>query len=219
VKDESLRAIPSRSTRAAVVAVFFVQGFLFASWTAHIPDVKAQLHLGDSSLGLALLGAPLGSVLAMVAATRLLPRFGSRLVVRAALVGYCLTGPLVGVSDSFLTFLVAFMVWGAFQGVLDVSMNAQAIAVEGDSGRKLMPGFHGSWSMGSLVGAGVGALGVGLGWTLSEQLLLLALPCLVVVGWFTTRMIPDQPDVTPSARETKRQGRKLTFQERSSFSG
>ncbi len=132
--------------------------------------------------------------------------------MRTALVGYCLIGPLVGVSDSFPTFFVAFMMWGAFQGALDVSMNAQAIAVEGDSGRKLMPGFHGSWSMGSLAGAGVGALGVGLGWTLSEQLLLLAVPCLLVVGWFTTRMIPDQPDVAASARDTRRQGHKVTFQ-------
>jgi MFS family permease len=189
-----------------------VHGFLFASWTAHIPDVKAHLHLGDSSLGLALLGAPVGSVLAMLAATRLLPRFGSRRVVRTALVGYCLIGPLVGASASFLTFFVAFMMWGAFQGALDVSMNAQAIAVERRLNRKLMAGFHGSWSMGSLAGAGVGALGVGLGWTLSAQLLLLAVPCLFVVGWFTTRMIPDQPDVVASAREVRRQGHKVTFQ-------
>jgi MFS family permease len=177
----------------AVVAVFFVHGFLFASWTAHIPDVKAHLHLGDGSLGIALLGAPIGSVLAMVLAARVLPRIGSRQLVRVALAGYCLTGPLVGLSGSVYTFFVAFMVWGAFQGALDVSMNTQAISVEGRAGRRLMPGFHGSWSMGSLAGAGVGVLAVEIGWSLSEQLLLLAVPCLFAVGWLTTRMIPDQP--------------------------
>jgi MFS family permease len=129
----------------------------------------------------------------MVLVARVLPRVGSRRLVRVGLVGYCLTGPLVGLSASPLTFFVAFMIWGAFQGALDVSMNTQAISVEGRSGRSLMPGFHGSWSMGSLVGAGVGVLGVGLGWSLSGQLLLLAVPCLFGVGWLTTRMIPDQP--------------------------
>ena len=67
--------------RNAVVAVFFVQGFLFASWTAHIPHIKDHLHLGDGSLGIALLGAPAGSMLAMLAmlaVSRLLPKFGSR---------------------------------------------------------------------------------------------------------------------------------------------
>ena len=90
--------------RNAVVAVFFVQGFLFASWTAHIPHLKDHLHLGDGSLGIALFGAPLGSMLAMLAASRLLTKFGSRRVVRVALVGYCLAGPLVGLS--YLTHFV-----------------------------------------------------------------------------------------------------------------
>jgi len=180
-----------RWMRNAVVAAFFVQGFLFASWTAHIPHVKDHLHLGDGSLGIALLGAPIGSMLAMLAVSRLLPKFGSRRVVRVALAGYCLAGPLVGLSTSLVTFFAAFLLWGIFQGSFDVSMNAQAIAVEGRVGRRLMPGFHGSWSMGSLAGAGVGVLGVGLGWSLSEQLLIFAVPCLFVVGWLSTQMIPD----------------------------
>jgi MFS family permease len=180
-----------RWMRDAVVAVFFVQGFLFASWTAHIPHIKDHLHLGDGLLGIALLGAPIGSMLAMLAVSRLLPIFGSRQVVRVALVGYCLAGPLVGLSTSLATFFIAFLLWGIFQGSLDVSMNAQAISVEERVGRLLMPGFHGSWSMGSLAGAGVGVLGVGLGWSLSEQLLIFAVPCLLVVGWLSTRMIPD----------------------------
>ena len=194
-----------RWMRNAVVAVFFVQGFLFASWTAHIPHVKDHLHLGDGSLGIALLGAPIGSMLAMLAVSRLLPTFGSRRVVRVALVGYCLAGPLVGLSTSLLTFFLAFLLWGIFQGSLDVSMNAQAIAVEGRVGRRLMPGFHGSWSMGSLAGAGVGVLGVGLGWSLSEQLLIFAAPSLLVVGWLSTRMIPnDQARVGGSAGLSER---------------
>lgn len=129
----------------------------------------------------------------MLLVARLLPRTGSRRIVRVSLAGYCLAGPLLGLSDSMATFFIAFMLWGAFQGALDVSMNTQAIAVEGNSGRSLLPGFHGSWTLGSLAGAGVGALGVGIGWSLSEQLLLLAVPCLFAVGWLTTRMIPDPP--------------------------
>ena len=56
-----------------MTAVFFVHGMLFASWVAHIPHVKEQLRLGNGALGFALLGAPLGSVLAMMLAARLLP--------------------------------------------------------------------------------------------------------------------------------------------------
>ena len=172
--------------------MFFVHGFLFASWTAHIPQLKLHLGLSDGRLGLALLGAPIGSVLAIVVAARLLPIVGSRRMVRLALLGYCASGPFIGLTGSLGTFFVAFLLWGFFQGTLDVSMNTQAISVERFSGRVLMPGFHGSWSTGALIGAVVGAAAVGLGLSLSEQLLVLAAPCLLVVGWMTTRMIPDR---------------------------
>ena len=39
-----------------VTAVFFVHGMLFASWVAHIPQVKAQLGIGLGLLGVALVG-------------------------------------------------------------------------------------------------------------------------------------------------------------------
>ncbi|MDQ6614682.1 MAG: MFS transporter [Actinomycetota bacterium] len=175
----------------AVTAVFFVHGFLFASWTAHIPQVKQHLALNDGRLGIALLGAPIGSVLAMVVAARVLPTIGSRRMVRLALLGYCVSGPFIGVTGSLATFFVAFLLWGFCQGMLDVSMNTQAIAVERFAARVLMPGFHGSWSTGALVGAVTGAVAVGLGLSLSEQLLVLAAPCLLIVGWLTTWMIPD----------------------------
>jgi hypothetical protein len=74
-------------------------------------------------------------------------------------------------------------------------MNTQAISVEQRSRRVLMPGFHGSWSVGALAGALIGALAVGLGLSLSSQLLLVAIPGLIVVDWLTTRMIPDTPSV------------------------
>ena len=190
--------------------MFFVHGFLFASWTAHIPQLQHHLGLSDGQLGLALLGAPIGSVLAMVVAARLLPIVGSQQMVRFALVGYCLSGPFIGLTGSLGTFFVAFLLWGFFQGALDVSMNTQAIAVERFSGRVLMPGFHGSWSTGALVGAVTGAVAVGLGVSLSEQLLALAVPCLLVVGWLTTRMIPDRragSDPEPSdGRSGRRSG-------------
>jgi MFS family permease len=173
-----------------VTAVFVVHGLLFASWTAHIPDVKSHLGLTDGTLGFALLGAPVGSVTAMIVASWLLPRAGSSRVVQVALVGYCAAGPLVGLTGSLAALFAALFVWGAFQGTLDVAMNTQAIAVERTGRRVLMSGLHGSWSIGSFAGAGIGALAVSAGITLSVQLLVLGTIALLVVGLLTTRMLP-----------------------------
>jgi MFS family permease len=177
--------------RAATYAAFVSHGLLFASWAAHIPHVKAELGLTDGALGLALLGAPLGSVTAMLVVARLLPRFGSKRIVQVSLLGYCLAGPSVGLARSMPALFAALFAWGAFQGALDVSMNTQAVAVERAAGRPLMPGFHGSWSIGAFTGAGLGALGVAVGLGLTAQLLLLAAPVLAVAWPLSARMLPD----------------------------
>jgi fucose permease len=192
LKDRAAPAVGSsvRWPRIAVTAVFVVHGVLFASWTAHIPGVKAHLGLTDGMLGLALLGAPVGSVTAMIASSWLLPRLGSRRIVQVALVGYCAAGPLVGLTGSLPALFAALFVWGAFQGTLDVAMNTQAIAVERARRRVLMSGLHGSWSIGSFAGAGIGAVAVAADITLSIQLLGLGTIALLVAGLLTTRMLP-----------------------------
>jgi MFS family permease len=193
VPDESLPSTSSsrRWPRIAVTVVFAVHGLLFASWTAHIPHVKVHLGLTDGTLGIALLGAPVGSVCAMAAAAYLLPRLGSRRIVQVALIGYCASGPLVGLTGSLAVLFGALFVWGAFQGTLDVAMNTQAIAVERAGRRVLMSGLHGSWSIGSFAGAGIGALAVGAHITLTSQLLVLGTLALLAAGLLTTRMLPD----------------------------
>jgi MFS family permease len=211
-------ATPAASTdrwpRIAVTAVFVVHGLLFASWTAHIPDVKAHLGLTDGTLGFALLGAPVGSVTAMIAASWLLPRVGSRRVVRVALAGYCAAGPLVGLTGSLAALFAALFVWGAFQGTLDVAMNTQAIAVERARHRVLMSGLHGSWSIGAFAGAGIGALAVAADITLSVQLLVLGTIALLVAGLLSTRMLPaaaERPgDLNALAAADRRPGRRVS---------
>lgn len=194
------RSASARAAQIAVVVTFFVHGLLFASWTAHIPDVKSALGLDDGTLGLALLGTPIGSVTAMAAAAWAIPRAGSRLMVRITLAGYALAGPLVGITGSVPGLFAALFLWGAFQGTLDISMNTQAIAVEKRRRRPLMNGMHACWSIGAFAGAGVGAAGVAVGLSLSRQLLLLAVPVLLVGELLATRMLPDR--VAPPAEET-----------------
>lgn len=177
--------------RWATVAVFATQGLLFASWTAHIPLVKATLGLGDAELGLALFGAPIGSVVAMLGIGWLLPRIGSRRTVRLCLAGYCATGWTVGMATSGFELFAALLLWGAFQGSLDVAMNAQAVFVERHIRKPALSGFHASWSLGAFVGVAIGAVAVSLGIPLAVQLVVLGVVVALVAGAATLAMIPD----------------------------
>ena len=174
-----------------VAAVFFAHGLLFASWVAHIPHVKAHLGIDLGLLGVALLGAPIGSILAMTAAGWLVPRLGSRRVLRIGMIGYCLAGSLLGLAGSLVAFFLAYLLWGTFQGTLEVAMNTQGVAVEQAGGRPVMPTFHGAWSLGALTGAGIGTVAVALGVSLSSQLLVLGLVSLMVLAAMTRSLLPE----------------------------
>jgi MFS family permease len=174
-----------------VTAVFFVHGMLIASWVAHIPQVKAHLGIGLGLLGVALLGAPIGSILAMSAAGYMVSRLGSRSVLRTGMIGYCLAGALLGVADDLVAFFLAFMLWGVFQGTLEVAMNTQGVAVESAQRRPVMPMFHGSWSLGAMAGAGIGTAAVALGVSLTSQFLVLGVTALAALTILTSQLLPD----------------------------
>jgi fucose permease len=175
----------------AVAVTFFVHGMLFASWTAHIPHVKAHLGIDDGTLGLALLATPIGSSAAMWVAAYLLPRVGSTAVLRVALVGYCAAGPFVGFAGSVPAFAVALFFWGAFMGALDTSMNTQALSVEHSRRRPLMNGMHAAWGVGAFAGGGIGSLGVAIGLGLGRQLVILGVLVALGVGWLSLSLLSD----------------------------
>jgi hypothetical protein len=104
-----------------------------------------------------------------------------------------------GLLFASCTAHIPHFIWGAFQGTLDVAMNTQAIAVERAGRRVLMSGLHGSWSIGSFAGAGIGALAVGVGLGLTPQLLILGAIALLGAGLLTARMLPDAIGRGPSA--------------------
>jgi len=185
--------VPMQTKRAVqgVAAVFFTHGLLFASWVAHIPQVRAHLGIGLGLLGVALLGAPIGSILAMTASAWMVPRLGSRRVLRFGMIGYCLAGSLLGVAGSLVAFFLTYLLWGAFQGTLEVAMNTQGVAVEQAGERPVMPTFHGAWSLGALTGAGMGTASVALGVSLFSQLLVLGLILLAVLAVMTRGLLPE----------------------------
>lgn len=154
-----------RHPRLAVSILFFVNGAVLATWLPHIPAVKARLTSGDGQLGLVLLALAAGSVVALPTAGWLIARWGSRTVASVAAVAFCLAMPLPVLSPSLPVLAATLALLGACNGLLDVSMNAQAAAVEQKFDRPIMSSFHALFSVGGVAGASLaaGAMSAGLG--------------------------------------------------------
>jgi MFS family permease len=156
--SDSLARPALRASRLAVLAVFFVNGVVIGSWVVRIPAIKERLGLGDGLLGVALLGAAVGALVAMPLVGALVSRFGSRRIVGTTALALSVSLLMPALAPSLLLLVPAVVVLGAANGGLDVAMNAQAVAVERGYGRPIMSSFHAAWSFGGLGGAALGGL-------------------------------------------------------------
>lgn len=160
--------------RLAVAYAFLVNGVMFGAWASRIPAVQAHAGLDSTFLGFALLAGAGGAVLAMTFAGVLAGRYGSRRVTVAGLLGYAACVPLLALANSFVTLTVALLCLGAFQGSMDVAMNANGLAAERAGTRPIMSRLHGTWSIGSFLGAFVTITAVTAGVSVLTQFSLLA---------------------------------------------
>jgi len=146
-----------RRARFAVTAAFVVHGLTGAAWVARIPQIKEHLGLSAGSLGVALLGAPVGVAVAVRFAGRIVARWGSRATTLAAGAAAALALVPLGLAWNLGALIVALVLMGGSLGLMDVAMNAQGVAIERGYGRPIMSGLHGAYSLGTLAAALIGS--------------------------------------------------------------
>jgi MFS family permease len=197
--------------RAAVTALFVLDGAVFGSWAARVPDVAARVDAGHSTLGIALLCLSLGALVCMRFTGAWCARFGAGPVSAAAAVAVSASAVLPGLVYTVPGLCVALFVFGAATGMVNVAANSVGVQVEASVGRPILSGLHAGFSLGGLAGALLGGavapvLGVGAHLTLVAALGLFvsawALPALV--GARRGGAAPDArlPDGRSSRRPT-----------------
>ena len=185
--------LPSRRSRLAVATIFFANGAVLASWVAHIPAVKQRHGIGDGSLGFVLLFMALGAVLALPLGGWLVDRFGSRLITSLAALVFCLALPWPLLSRDVTCLVTALVLLGACNAVLDVSMNAQAVAVERRYQRSIMSSFHALWSLGGVMGAALSGLAMSLDALPARYLVATAIVAAAFVSGTLGWLVPSEP--------------------------
>ncbi|HAS41421.1 MAG TPA: MFS transporter [Microscillaceae bacterium] len=190
-----------QKNRIAVAAFFFVNGLLYANWTARLPELQRFLGLNNTLLGALLLVSALGAVISMPFAGWLTTRFGSdKTTPIAGLLFVCMV-PLLVIYPNWQVASIFFFLIGMSAGTLDVSMNNQAVFVERAYQKPIMSSFHAVFSIGMALGAGVGALFAKYQWTLFHHLALLALFGLLVLGVASFFMVKQETSSRPSSEE------------------
>ncbi len=179
--------------------VFTGNALLFGNWITRIPSVKDTIGLSDAALGLALLGAPLGSLLIIPFAGWLIAKLEvGKTVLMSGLLHTC-SLLLIAISGSFWTLTLALVYFGFMNALMNISMNAAVASVERRIKEPIMSTCHGMWSIGAMMGSAVGSMTLGLGWGTLDHLLVTALiVAMALMGisltLFQLQEIKDQQD-------------------------
>ncbi|KAF2412998.1 MFS transporter [Microbacterium sp. B35-04] len=196
--------------RTAIFTIFFVTGLGFASWASRLPAVKNDLGITDLEIGVLLFVSGAASIVGLSLANVIVVRWGARRGMIATIIAFSLGVIVVGlgvqVFQSYAITAVGLGLMGIGMSATDVMMNVEAAAVEQAFERTLMPLFHAFFSIGTVVGAGIGvamaAWNIGVGWHLwGIGVLVLAAGLLSLRAVPSREIVHDDPATTTTRRE------------------
>ncbi len=153
-----------KQARRAVLAIFAMGGVLFTSWLSRIPSIRDQLGVREDELANVLIFSAVGAFAALSLTGWSVAKWGSKRVLVVSAFAFTIAYALLGIGAHLgLALLFGF---GNFMGgfsfaFTNVTMNAEGAAIERRMGRTIMPQFHAAFSIGAILGTGVGA---GLAW-------------------------------------------------------
>ncbi len=179
--------------------MFAVAGAAFASVFSRMSDLQSEHGISDGTLGVVLLAGAIALMVAQPLGGARATRSGSAPLTIAGGLVYTACVALPGLAPSALTFGLAIVAMSSAGGVLDVSMNAQAIAVNQRHPREIFSSFHAAFSFGALGGAAGGSLAAAAGLSPAAHLTITAAILVCVVLAVRTGLLPAAADARADA--------------------
>lgn len=183
--------------RWAVTALFAANGLTIAALAVRTPSLKIEHGLTAGQLGVVSALFGVAAVLSMQLTGGPAARLGSAWILRPAtlVLPFALLG--VGLADGLAALAAAMLFFGAVHGLVDVTMNAHAVAVERELGRPIMNGCHAAWSIGAVTGSVAGGAAAQAGLSLASHYLVVGVGLVALALLAAPRLLPARSDRRP----------------------
>ena len=197
-----------RRALVAVASQFFVNGAVFGSVGPRLPEIRDQVGITASQVGLMMSIAGLGGLIGSAAAGRSIARFGSRRVMLTAATVVAMALPLVGVAGGPVVLAIGLMMLMTFDVPVDVAMNLQGSWLSARRSIPVMNRLHGLWSLGTVAGGVMSSQLAQAGVPIRNHLfgasaVLLILLALISRGLLTTDESAVAEDPQPGAHRNE----------------
>lgn len=170
----------AKETQWALIAAFFIQGFIAITYIPRIPELIDQIGVSFAIWGLIIGLTGLGSLLPLVITNRLIGRFGTRPVVRISSILIVLTTMSLGFAPNGWVYLLFHSLMAFSMSFFNIAVNAQSVMLQKKLKKVIIGKFHAAWSIGAAASAAVSGILAGF---VSLQVHLLVIPLLALIAF------------------------------------
>ncbi|WP_339665666.1 MFS transporter [Maribacter arcticus] len=174
---KSLKLILNNARYFGPSWVFASINILFGTWAIYIPTVKDTLDISKSELGIAIFFLALGVFTIFPFASTIINRVGVGKSTFYGVLLSCAAAMLPLLAPNYYVLMAALFLFGASNGITDISMNTLVTEIEKKDKVKFMAASHGFFSLGGVL-AGMGSFLIG---PLSNPVLHMSIAVLLVL--------------------------------------
>ena len=156
---------PVIAPQVSVFMSFFLYALVLGGIYPRLGDLQIQMGVGETVLGLSLLGVSLGTQISLMFSGPLVERLGHRLIIILCipLIGFAEVAATMSTSPVMFFFCLAFA--GLAIGAIEIVVNLEADRTELMLGKRIMNRSHAFWSFGffaaGLLSAAASELNIG----------------------------------------------------------
>jgi MFS family permease len=140
-----------------VFGAFFIYSFCMGSLYPRLPAIQQAMGVGEGALGLALVGAALGTLISLTFAGPIIERIGYRRTLLTAIPLLSVFYAIAAWAQGPLAFFLLLIPVGITIGCIEIIINLEADRVEHAIGRRIMNRAHAFWSFGFFSAGMVGS--------------------------------------------------------------
>ncbi|HCJ54337.1 MULTISPECIES: MFS transporter [Glutamicibacter] len=178
--------------RLALCALFLLPGLAMSSWVTRTPAIRDLLGASTAQMGLVIFGLALGAMVGILGSGPLLARLGAKPLIAFGTLGVAVSVPLIALGAAAQidgVVIAALGLFGLSMGGSEIAMNVEGADVEAITGRPFLPALHGSFSLGTLIGAILGIVATAADFSVIVHLLTVGL-CGVLILIVCIRFLP-----------------------------
>ena len=154
----ALRLVFSDLRYFTPVFLFATLNVLFGTWAIYIPEITGKLAISEGELGFAVFFMALGTLCTIPFVPRFIKNIGLGKAVLFAVIGFCVLIIQPFLASTYVLLCASLFGGGIFSGLLDVTINTLVTEIERRDNVHFMSVSHGFFSLGGMLGAGVGSL-------------------------------------------------------------